>query len=66
MGAWLNALRLCDMPEENVAAYREAFGRDFAAHTPDELESVVVEAGFEPPVLIFQPLLIRVYMTRLR
>ncbi|WP_370234315.1 MULTISPECIES: class I SAM-dependent methyltransferase [Henriciella] len=66
MGAWLNALRLCDMPEENVAAYREAFGRDFAAHTPAELERAVEVAGFEPPVLIFQPLLIRVYMTRAR
>ena len=66
MGLWLAGLRLCDMPAENLASYEDAFGRDFAAHTPAQLEQAIMDAGFTAPVLAFQALLIRVYVTRKR
>lgn len=66
MGLWLAGLRLCDMPAENLASYEDAFGRDFAAHTPAQLEQAIMDAGFTAPVLAFQALLIRVYVARKR
>ena len=64
MALWQAGLRLSDIPEENVTAYVDNFGRDFAAHTPMELEAAMVRAGFEEPAQIFQMLLIRTYKTR--
>lgn len=64
METWLAGLRLCDIPEESIAVYDQAFGRDFAAHAPAELETAIHDAGFTPPVQIFQALLIRVYVSR--
>ena len=63
---WLAGLRLCDFPKENLAAYEAAFGRDFAAHTPAQLEQAIIDAGFTAPVQAFQALLIRVYVARKR
>ena len=64
MDLWLAGLRLCDLPAENLASYDDAFGRDFAAHTPAQLEQAITDAGFTPPVQAFQALLIRVYVAR--
>lgn len=64
MDLWLAGLRLCDLPAENLASYDDAFGRDFAAHRPAQLEQAITDAGFTPPVQAFQALLIRVYVAR--
>ncbi|WP_300391702.1 class I SAM-dependent methyltransferase [Henriciella sp.] len=64
MQLWQAGLRLSDIPEENVSAHVDNFGRDFAAHTPDEVESAMVKAGFNAPDQVFQMLLIRAWKTR--
>ncbi len=64
MDIWLAAMQLCDMPADKAAAYREAFGRDFAAHPPHEVEAMIQYAGFGQPQQIFQGMLIRAWTAR--
>ena len=45
-------------PESN-ANYRAAFGRDFAGHSPVEVEKLILQAGFAAPVACYQASLIR-------
>lgn len=59
MGLWLDLLRHGGVPDENIEHYRQAYGRDFSAHEPDEFERLVEAAGFTPPAPVFQAALMR-------
>lgn len=63
MNAWLGFYELCGMPPEGRQAFPAMFGRDVAAHSPDEVEALIQEAGFEAPVRFFQSLLIQGWFT---
>lgn len=59
MGLWLDLLKLGGVPDENLAAYTKAYGRDFSAHGPAEFESLVSAAGFHRLTPVFQAALMR-------
>ncbi len=42
---------------EKVAAMRSAYGRLVAVVAPGEVERLIADAGFDPPVQCFQALL---------
>ncbi len=67
MDLWLDLLDYArgSTPESNVN-YRAAIGRDFAAHSPSEVEAIFASAGFEAPVACYQAGLIRGWVTRRR
>ena len=52
---WLDLLDYArgSTPASN-ASYRAAFGRDFAVHSPPEVEAMIAEAGFTAPVACYQ------------
>jgi tRNA (cmo5U34)-methyltransferase len=56
MALWLD---VAGMPEDRKPAFRAAFGRGVAAHGPAEVEEMIADAGFSPPVPCFQATLIR-------
>ena len=60
MDLWLDLLDYArgSTPESN-ANYRAAFGRDFAGHSPVEVEKLILQAGFTAPVACYQASLIR-------
>lgn len=64
MNVWLDLMSHAGMAEEGREHYRAAFGRDFAAHGPAEVESMIGAAGFGHPVQCFQAGLIRGWVTR--
>lgn len=59
MGLWLNLLRAGGVPEDGITRYTESYGRDFAAHSPAELDALIEAAGFAPPAPVFQTALMR-------
>lgn len=59
MDLWLRLLEHTGMPEEARTTYPSAFGRDFAAHGPAEVEALIASAGFGRPAACFQLSLIR-------
>lgn len=63
---WQTALHGTDFPKERVQTYKEAFGRDFAVHGPAQVERMMADAGFAPPVQALQALLIRAWVTQKR
>ena len=67
MDLWLDLLDYArgSTPESN-ANYRAAFGRDFAAHGPAQVEEIIVQAGFDAPVACFQASLIRSWVATRR
>jgi len=63
MDTWLSLTALTGMTEEGRAHYAAAFGRDFAAHGPSEVEAMMQAAGFARPVQCLQAGLIRGWLT---
>ena len=63
MDIWLSLTALTGMTEEGRAHYAAAFGRNFAAHGPSEVEAMIEAAGFARPVQCLQAGLIRGWMT---
>lgn len=59
MGLWLDLLKRGGVPEENLAAYTQAYGRDFSAHGPAELEALISAAGFIRLTPVFQAALMK-------
>jgi len=55
MDLWLDLLGYArgSTPEAD-ARYREAFGRDFAVHSPAEVEAMIEGAGFTAPIACYQ------------
>jgi tRNA (cmo5U34)-methyltransferase len=66
MDIWLNMTALTGMTPEGRTQYASAFGRDFAAHGPSEVEAMMENAGFTRPVQCFQAGLIRGWMAEKR
>lgn len=49
-------------PVDDGSAFRAAFGRDVAVHPPDEVASMIADAGFNSPALCYQFSLIRAWL----
>jgi len=64
MEAWLGFYTLSGLPEQGREAFREMFGRDVAAHSPQKVEGLIKAARFDQPVPFFQSLMIRAWFTR--
>jgi tRNA (cmo5U34)-methyltransferase len=58
--AWLHA----DVPAEQVARIRDAFGKQVAVEPPDDVAAIVAAGGFEAPLRCFQTVLIHGWLAR--
>jgi len=63
---WLSAMGHSGMSPEQVDEYRSAQGRDVALLPPDEVAALIEAAGFEPPVLVCQFLLIHGWISKVK
>lgn len=64
---WIDLLAFArDATPEASANYRVAFGRDFAAHSPAEVEGMMERAGFTAPIRCYQAGLIHGWVTTRR
>jgi len=59
MDLWLALLEHSRVSPESKSGYRAAFGRDFAAHGPVDVEAMLARAGFTDPAACYQAVLIR-------
>ena len=60
MDLWVDLLTYAGtLSEEGGPAYRAAFGTNFAAHTPVEVEALIAGAGFTAPAACYQAALVR-------
>jgi tRNA (cmo5U34)-methyltransferase len=65
LDVWLRMMKSAELPEENIEKMRAAYGRDVAVLPPqEEVASIIATAGFDPPVLFFQNLLIHAWYSR--
>ena len=64
MALWLDLIAAAGMPLENRIRYREMFGVEVAAQSPQEVEALIAENGFEAPTQIYQSVLIRAWLSR--
>ncbi|HEU4408483.1 MAG TPA: class I SAM-dependent methyltransferase [Polyangiaceae bacterium] len=60
---WARAMGHAGVTPERVAAMRASYGRDVAVVAPGEVERLIADAGFEPPVQCFQALMIHGWCT---
>jgi len=58
MKIWLSTIAIAGMGTEGQANYRKMFGRDVAAHTPQQVEAMIAASGFTKPVRFYQAALI--------
>lgn len=58
--AWLHA----DVPAEQVARIRDAFGKQVAVLPPEEVAAIIAAGGFEAPLQCYQGLLIHGWVAR--
>jgi tRNA (cmo5U34)-methyltransferase len=64
---WGRALLSTGVTPEQLARMRAAYGRDVAVVAPGEVEQIIIDAGFDPPVRCLQALLIHTWLaTRAR
>jgi len=61
---WLRMLRYTDMPEAQVEQMPTVLGRDIGVLPPQQVASLIASAGFDPPVLFFQTLLIHAWYAK--
>ncbi|MBD2102666.1 class I SAM-dependent methyltransferase [Leptolyngbya sp. FACHB-261] len=61
---WLRMLQGSGWTEEDIEKMRAAYGRDVAALSAPEIESIIAAGGFDTPVLFFQTLFIRAWFSR--
>jgi len=66
MALWQGLIALTGANAEAQANYAASFGRDFACHTPSEVEAMIEAAGFAAPAQCFQAALIRGWITARR
>ncbi|MCU0686742.1 MAG: class I SAM-dependent methyltransferase [Polyangiaceae bacterium] len=60
---WGRALGLTGVTAEQLVNLRAAYGRDVAVSAPGEIEQLMADAGFEPPVQCFQGILMHGWHT---
>lgn len=61
---WERAWRHADVPPEQAARIRDAFGKQVAVPPPEEVAAIVRAGGFEAPLLCFQAILIHAWLAR--
>jgi len=61
---WLRMLKYSEVPVEEVEKFRVSYGRDVALLSPQTVEAVITNGGFESPVLFFQTLLIHAWYSK--
>lgn len=61
MDIWLGTIAMAGMNAEGQANYRKMFRKEFAAHTPVEVEKMIEASGFNRPVQFYQGGLIRAW-----
>jgi tRNA (cmo5U34)-methyltransferase len=61
---WQRVLQYTETSSEEIEKMTSAYGQTVAVLPPQEVESIIVSSGFEPPVLFFQTLLIRAWYTQ--
>ncbi|WP_009630191.1 class I SAM-dependent methyltransferase [Synechocystis sp. PCC 7509] len=61
---WLRMMKSAELPEDDIEKMRAAYGHDVAVLPPQEVASIIASAGFDPPVLFFQNLLIHAWYSR--
>ena len=67
LSLWIDLLAFArDASPEASASYRAAFGRDFAVHSPAEVQAMIERAGFSAPTPCYQAGLIRGWVTTRR
>ncbi|SKB02988.1 tRNA (cmo5U34)-methyltransferase [Prosthecobacter debontii] len=61
---WMALMRQADVPAENVENLRVVYGREVAMIPPEEVRSIIADAGFEPPAPFLQTGLIHACRSR--
>ena len=61
---WLRMMKSAELPEEDIKKMIDGYGRDVAVLPPQEVASIITSAGFDPPVLFYQNLLIHAWYSR--
>ena len=63
---WRKAWLFADMPPDKVDAMCAALGKNVSVLPPADIESLIEEAGFHPPLRCFQSVLIHAWIARRR
>lgn len=63
---WMRMQEYAGVSGEALEKMRGAYGRTFAAQTPQEVEEIIASSGFRAPVLFFQTLLIHGWYAKSR
>lgn len=61
---WRRGLSECGMSDEVVDGMCAAFGRDVALLSPQKMKQILIDGGFESPVLFLQTLLIHAWFSK--
>ncbi len=61
---WFRLMEIAGIPAEQHSNMRQAWQRDVGILPVPELEALIASAGFEPPTLFHQSLLIRAWLTQ--
>lgn len=61
---WGRGLGAAGVTPEQLGALRAAYGRDVAVVPPHDVERLITDAGFDPPVQCLQTLLLHAWCTR--
>lgn len=66
MGAWIQLMRQGDFSAEQAEKLRAAYATGVAILPPREVEKLIADSGFIPPVQFFQTMLIHGWFTHVR
>ncbi|GAA6619233.1 class I SAM-dependent methyltransferase [Scytonema sp. NUACC26] len=61
---WLRMLQYSEVPAGKIEKITDTYGQTVAILPPQEVESIIVSSGFNPPVLFFQTLLIHAWYAK--
>jgi tRNA (cmo5U34)-methyltransferase len=61
---WLRMLRYAGVPDAEVETMHASHGRDVALLSPQKVESILTQGGFELPVLFYQNLLVHAWYSK--
>ena len=61
---WMQMLKFSDVPDEEAAKYRAAYGTTAALLPPAEVAAIIAAGGFDAPVQFYQSLLIHAWYAR--
>ncbi len=64
LDVWMRMQSYAGLPAEQLEKMRASYGREFAAQSPQGVASLIASAGFSPPVLFLQTLLIHAWYAK--